>query len=128
MGTWPFAEFAANKSNIEGNLLAMLQLALPFAERVRSATRQSRFVGTAVPNFFRKPYGPGWALVGENVARICDRRRLRVGLTCQNGPSPGAARWNTPEGSKCRSRSHSRAPAAGLKAEAVPSSWSRKFR
>jgi flavin-dependent dehydrogenase len=22
-------------------------------------------VGTAVPNFFRKPYAPGWALVGD---------------------------------------------------------------
>jgi 2-polyprenyl-6-methoxyphenol hydroxylase-like FAD-dependent oxidoreductase len=22
-------------------------------------------VGTAVPNYFRKPYGPGWALVGD---------------------------------------------------------------
>lgn len=28
--------------------------------------REERFVGTAdVPNFFRKPYGPGWALVGD---------------------------------------------------------------
>ena len=27
--------------------------------------RETRFVGTAVPNFFRKPYGPGWALVGD---------------------------------------------------------------
>lgn len=22
-------------------------------------------MGTAVPNYFRKPYGPGWALVGD---------------------------------------------------------------
>ena len=29
----------------------------------RSARR--RFAGAAVPNFFRKPYGPGWALVGD---------------------------------------------------------------
>jgi 2-polyprenyl-6-methoxyphenol hydroxylase-like FAD-dependent oxidoreductase len=31
----------------------------------RGATREERFVGTAVPNFFREPYGPGWALVGD---------------------------------------------------------------
>ena len=37
----------------------------PFAERVHAATREARFVGAAVPNFFRKPYGPGWALVGD---------------------------------------------------------------
>ena len=35
-------------------------------ERFRSARQEERFYGTAdVPNFFRKPYGPGWALVGD---------------------------------------------------------------
>ena len=29
------------------------------------AKREARFVGAAVPNYFRKPYGPGWALVGD---------------------------------------------------------------
>ena len=65
IGGWPFAEFEANKTDIEGNYLQMLELAPPFAERVRAATREARFVGTAVPNYFRKPYGPGWALVGD---------------------------------------------------------------
>ena len=36
------------------------------AERVRSGKREERFVGTAdLPNFFRKPYGSGWALAGD---------------------------------------------------------------
>jgi 2-polyprenyl-6-methoxyphenol hydroxylase-like FAD-dependent oxidoreductase len=65
IGGWPFAEFQANKGDIEGNYLKMLEMAPSFAERVRGATRQARFVGTAVPNYFRKPYGPGWALVGD---------------------------------------------------------------
>ncbi|MGH2708947.1 MAG: NAD(P)/FAD-dependent oxidoreductase, partial [Actinomycetota bacterium] len=65
IGGWPFAEFEANKKDIEGNYLKMLELAPPFAERVHAARREARFVGTAVPNFFRKPYGPGWALVGD---------------------------------------------------------------
>ena len=30
-----------------------------------AATREARFVGAAVPNYFRKPFGPGWALVGD---------------------------------------------------------------
>ena len=35
-------------------------------ERIKSATREEKWVGTAgVPNYFRKPYGPGWALVGD---------------------------------------------------------------
>lgn len=34
--------------------------------QLQTATREERFVGTAdVPNFFRRAYGPGWALVGD---------------------------------------------------------------
>jgi 2-polyprenyl-6-methoxyphenol hydroxylase-like FAD-dependent oxidoreductase len=65
VGGWPIAEFEANKRDIEGNYLKMFDLVPPFADRVRGATREARFVGTAVPNFFRKPFGPGWALVGD---------------------------------------------------------------
>ena len=33
---------------------------------VRNGKRSERFYGTAdLPFFFRKPYGPGWALVGD---------------------------------------------------------------
>jgi 2-polyprenyl-6-methoxyphenol hydroxylase-like FAD-dependent oxidoreductase len=40
-------------------------LAPDFAERIHSAKREARFSGTAVPKYFRKPFGPGWALVGD---------------------------------------------------------------
>src|SRR5262249_12589380 len=36
-----------------------------FLERVRAAKREDRFLGAAVHNFFRKPFGDGWALVGD---------------------------------------------------------------
>jgi 2-polyprenyl-6-methoxyphenol hydroxylase-like FAD-dependent oxidoreductase len=62
---WPYAEFKANKSDIESNYLETIALAPVFAERLRGAKRETRFAGTAVPNYFRKPYGPGWALVGD---------------------------------------------------------------
>ena len=62
---WPFSEAQAYKADIEGNYLRTLELAPAFAERVRGATREERFAGGAVPNFFRTPYGPGWALVGD---------------------------------------------------------------
>jgi 2-polyprenyl-6-methoxyphenol hydroxylase-like FAD-dependent oxidoreductase len=65
IAAWPYAEFEANKKDIEGNLFKTYDLAPAFAERLRAAARETRFVGTAVPNFFRKPYGPGWALVGD---------------------------------------------------------------
>ncbi|MGZ6926991.1 MAG: NAD(P)/FAD-dependent oxidoreductase [Acidimicrobiia bacterium] len=62
---WPNAESTAYKSDVEANYLKTLELAPEFAERVRGAKREARFAGGAVPNFFRKPYGPGWALVGD---------------------------------------------------------------
>jgi 2-polyprenyl-6-methoxyphenol hydroxylase-like FAD-dependent oxidoreductase len=53
------------QADVEANYLKTLELAPEFAERVRRATRQERFSGAAVPNFFRTSYGPGWALVGD---------------------------------------------------------------
>jgi flavin-dependent dehydrogenase len=65
VGGWPYAEFETNKKDVEGHFLRMFDLAPEFAERVRGAKREAPFAGAAVPNFFRKPYGPGWALVGD---------------------------------------------------------------
>jgi 2-polyprenyl-6-methoxyphenol hydroxylase-like FAD-dependent oxidoreductase len=62
---WPYAAFGDFRSDIEGNYLKTLELAPAFAERLHDARREARFVGAAVPNYFRKPYGPGWALVGD---------------------------------------------------------------
>jgi 2-polyprenyl-6-methoxyphenol hydroxylase-like FAD-dependent oxidoreductase len=63
---WPYAEFAENKKHIEENYLKTIELAPAFAARLRAAKREARFVGMAVPNYFRKPYGPGWTLVGDS--------------------------------------------------------------
>jgi flavin-dependent dehydrogenase len=62
---WPTAEAKAYKSDPEANYLKTLDLVPEFAERVRAATREDRFTAGTVPNFFRKPFGPGWALVGD---------------------------------------------------------------
>ena len=62
---WPFAEFAKNKTDVEGNYMKTFDLAPEFADRLRSAKREARVIGTAVPNYFRQPFGPGWALVGD---------------------------------------------------------------
>ena len=40
-------------------------MAPSFAERFSRAKRETPFAGAALPNFFRKPFGPGWALVGD---------------------------------------------------------------
>jgi flavin-dependent dehydrogenase len=62
---WPHAEFEENKKDVEGTYMRSLELAPEFAERVRRATREAPFRGGGVPNFFRKPFGNGWALVGD---------------------------------------------------------------
>jgi 2-polyprenyl-6-methoxyphenol hydroxylase-like FAD-dependent oxidoreductase len=62
---WPYAELAANRADVEGTFAGAIELAPAFAERVRAGSRATRFVSTAVPNYFRRPYGPGWALVGD---------------------------------------------------------------
>jgi flavin-dependent dehydrogenase len=63
---WPVEEFKANRSDIEGNFFASMDNAPEFAERVRAAKRESKFVGSAeLPGYFRKPFGPGWALLGD---------------------------------------------------------------
>ncbi len=62
---WPYAEAAAYKADVEANYLKTLDLAPDVADRVSAATREERFTGAGVPNFFRTPSGPGWALVGD---------------------------------------------------------------
>ena len=65
IGGWPYAEFEANKHDIEGNMLKQFELAPEWAEKVAGAKREAKWAGTAVPNYFRTPYGDGWALVGD---------------------------------------------------------------
>jgi flavin-dependent dehydrogenase len=63
---WPVEEFKANRGDIEDNFFAAMDLAPEFAERVRGAKRESKFIGSAeLPGYFRKPFGPGWVLVGD---------------------------------------------------------------
>ena len=63
---WPVSEVDANRADLAGNYHKTLEMVPEFAARVTAGTRQSRFFGTAdLPGFFRVPYGPGWALVGD---------------------------------------------------------------
>ena len=65
VGGWPYAQFEENRKDYEGNFMRMLDLVPEFAERVRGGKREEKFVGASVVSYFRKPYGPGWALVGD---------------------------------------------------------------
>lgn len=63
---WPHHEFQRFRGDIAGNYRATLEQMTSFRERVPQMRQAERFVGMAdLPNFFRRPHGPGWALVGD---------------------------------------------------------------
>ena len=63
---WPRHEFHRVRADVEGSFLEAAELAPSLAERLRAGERADRFYGTAqLPFFLRRPYGPGWALVGD---------------------------------------------------------------
>jgi flavin-dependent dehydrogenase len=81
---WPITELSAIRSNVEREFMAVIDRMPRLSERVRAGRRAERFYGAAqLPNFLRRPHGPGWALVGdagchEDPARalgVCDALR-----------------------------------------------------
>jgi 2-polyprenyl-6-methoxyphenol hydroxylase-like FAD-dependent oxidoreductase len=63
---WPLDEYRRVRSDIAGAFHRTVEEAAPeLADRLRAGRREERWVGAAVPSFFRRPYGPGWALVGD---------------------------------------------------------------
>ncbi|HLB24401.1 MAG TPA: NAD(P)/FAD-dependent oxidoreductase [Dehalococcoidia bacterium] len=63
----PHDIFHAYRADIESTFYRLVERASPaFADRLRAGTREERWIGTAdTANFFRQPYGPGWALCGD---------------------------------------------------------------
>ena len=60
------AGFQAFRRDIERNYLKIIDRIPELASHVRAGKREERYLGTAdMPNYFRKPYGPGWALTGD---------------------------------------------------------------
>ncbi len=54
------------RADVEKHHSAVIQEHAPeLWERMQAGRRESRYVGGAIPSFVRKPYGPGWALVGD---------------------------------------------------------------
>jgi len=63
---WPIDEFREHRADVEQAFFETVALAPEFEARVRAAKRESKFVGSAqLPGYFRKPFGHGWALVGD---------------------------------------------------------------
>lgn len=66
-GVWSSKRFEEIRADVEGSLRKTLTSMPSVADRLSRAKREEKWVGTAgVANYFRKPYGPGWALVGDS--------------------------------------------------------------
>jgi 2-polyprenyl-6-methoxyphenol hydroxylase-like FAD-dependent oxidoreductase len=62
---WPHGELKRNRGDVERHFARTLALDPEVAELVGGARREGRLRGGAVANYLRKPFGPGWALVGD---------------------------------------------------------------
>jgi len=66
MVNWPASDFPRVRADVEAHVWPALEGSPDFAARVRGGRREEKWYGTAgVPGYFRKPYGTGWALVGD---------------------------------------------------------------
>ena len=76
---WPIADLPAVRSDIEAQMMAVVDRVPDLSERIRSGRREERIYGAAqLPNFLRKPYGPGWALVGDAGSHKDPARALGI--------------------------------------------------
>jgi flavin-dependent dehydrogenase len=63
---FPIAELPRVRADIEREVMAAVDRVPQLSARIRAGRREERFYGAGhLPNFLRKPYGPGWALVGD---------------------------------------------------------------
>lgn len=63
---WPSRRFEEIRADIEGQAIKVIETIPKVADRLLNARRETKLFGTAgVANYFRRPYGPGWALVGD---------------------------------------------------------------
>lgn len=65
IGGWPIAERQDERSDIDRRFQEMLASVPEVADKLRDARRVENLKSAAIPNYFRKPFGPGWALVGD---------------------------------------------------------------
>lgn len=62
----PMGEFADFRADVDSHYRKTLDLCGDLGDRVRDGVRAERYRATPdLPNMFRVPYGPGWALVGD---------------------------------------------------------------
>jgi 2-polyprenyl-6-methoxyphenol hydroxylase-like FAD-dependent oxidoreductase len=66
MLNWPARDFESVRADVDRAVAHALSLAPDFAARVGKGRREEPWYGTAgLRGYLRRPYGPGWALVGD---------------------------------------------------------------
>lgn len=63
LAAWPHAEFQSVKRDVQGHYVQAVREV--YGDRLAAARREERVVGGGTANHFRRPFGPGWALVGD---------------------------------------------------------------
>jgi 2-polyprenyl-6-methoxyphenol hydroxylase-like FAD-dependent oxidoreductase len=64
--SWPIAEQPSVQGALEQRFMQAVDLCPSLGAALRSGRREERFYGAAnLPNFLRRPFGRGWALVGD---------------------------------------------------------------
>jgi flavin-dependent dehydrogenase len=62
----PIDEFDTVKSDIDRHFMAAMDMAPEISQLLRAGERVERYYGTGdIENFFRQPFGDGWALAGD---------------------------------------------------------------
>lgn len=61
----PAGDASAFSADVATNYMQVIERDPELAGRIGGATREEGFAGGGMPNFLRKPFGPGWALVGD---------------------------------------------------------------
>jgi flavin-dependent dehydrogenase len=63
---WQRQRFETVRADVEGSMMRTLAVDAPrLYEQVAQGQRVAPFKGADFPFFFRRPFGPGWALVGD---------------------------------------------------------------
>jgi flavin-dependent dehydrogenase len=63
---WPTKVLPSARANAETHYMNAVDQIPGLGERLRAGRREERiYAALDLPNFLRKPYGPGWALVGD---------------------------------------------------------------
>jgi flavin-dependent dehydrogenase len=63
---FPVRELGVVRTNVEKHHWQTITEFVPdLADRMSTGKRESHFVGGVIPYHMRRPYGPGWALVGD---------------------------------------------------------------